>query len=53
MADNSDIIKKGEVLFSQGEIPTELYLLQKGSLEILSASDEFEGLDSSIIPSTL
>ncbi len=44
-----DLIKKGETLFVQGDIPGGIYLLQSGSMEILSASDEFNGLDKSII----
>ncbi len=50
MATNTaEMIKKGEVVFLQGENPSEFYLLQSGSLEILTASEEFNGLDSDII----
>ncbi len=42
-------VKKGDVLFYQGNIPKEIFFLQDGALEILSASDEFDGLDPSII----
>lgn len=42
-------VKKGEVLFYQGSAPKEIFFLQSGALEILSASDEFNGLDKSII----
>jgi hypothetical protein len=48
MPDNR-ILKKGEVLFLQGENPVKLYMLQEGEIEILSAPEEFVGLDSDII----
>ncbi len=48
MPDNR-ILKKGEVLFLQGENPIKLYMLQEGEIEILSTPDEFLGLDSDII----
>ncbi len=50
MADNAgQQIKKGDVLFYQGKVPGEIFFLQSGALEILSASDEFNDLDPSII----
>jgi len=48
MPDNR-ILKKGEVLFLQGENPVKLYMLQEGEIEILSTPEEFIGLDSDII----
>ena len=48
MPDNR-ILKKGEVLFLQGENPVKLYMLQEGEIEILSAPEEFIGLDSDIV----
>jgi hypothetical protein len=42
-------IKKGEILILQGEEPQFIYYLQSGSVEILSAPSEYEGLDSKII----
>lgn len=48
MPDNR-VLKKGEVLFLQGENPVKLYMLQEGEIEILSAPEEFLGLDSDII----
>jgi len=47
MADRT--LQKGEALFVQGEQPQSLFMLKQGSLEILSASSEFEGLDAGII----
>ncbi|MCP4131081.1 MAG: cyclic nucleotide-binding domain-containing protein [bacterium] len=44
-----NVLKKGEILFLQGTMPDGLYLLQQGSLEILLASEEFNGLDADII----
>lgn len=49
MADGSLTLKAGDVLFVQGENPSGLFMLQDGTLEILSASDEYDGLDRSII----
>jgi len=49
MAESAVVLKKGETLFIQGDIPSELYLLQSGSLEILSAPRDYEGLDREII----
>ncbi len=49
MADSSLSLKAGDVLFVQGENPSGLFMLQEGSLEILSASDEYDGLDRSIV----
>jgi hypothetical protein len=48
MPDNRTL-KKGEILFLQGENPVKLYMLQEGEIEILSAPQEFMGLDSDII----
>lgn len=42
-------IRKGEILILQGEEPRFIYYLQSGSVEILSAPSEYEGLDSKII----
>lgn len=42
-------VKKGEILILQGEEPRFIYYLQSGSVEILSAPSEYEGLDSKII----
>ncbi len=49
MAGTVERLKKGDVLFAQGEKPRDLYMLQEGSLEILTASEEFEGLDRNIV----
>ncbi len=48
MPDNRTL-KKGELLFLQGENPVKLFMLQDGEMEILSTPDEFIGLDSDII----
>jgi hypothetical protein len=47
MADRT--LQKGEALFIQGEEPRSLFMLKQGSLDILYASSEFEGLDAGII----
>ncbi|MCU0846839.1 MAG: cyclic nucleotide-binding domain-containing protein [Spirochaetes bacterium] len=49
MADGGDRIQKGSVLFLQNETPQYIYMLQSGSMEVLSASREYNGLDKSII----
>ncbi|HQL83354.1 MAG TPA: cyclic nucleotide-binding domain-containing protein, partial [Spirochaetota bacterium] len=49
MAESVEQLKSGNVLFVQGEKPSCLYMLQSGSIEILSASDEYDGLDRSIV----
>lgn len=49
MAENQEILRKGEVLFLQGEMPTFFCYLHSGNLEILSAPEEFNGLDRNII----
>ncbi|MBP7735376.1 MAG: cyclic nucleotide-binding domain-containing protein [Spirochaetes bacterium] len=49
MADSALTFKAGDVIFVQGENPSGLFMLQNGTLEILSASDEYDGLDRSII----
>ncbi len=49
MANNVESLKSGDVLFVQGETPSEMYMLNSGTLEILSTSDEFNGLDRDII----
>jgi len=50
MADGKPLtVKAGEVLFLQGEFPKGLFFLQSGTLEILSAEAEYEGLDQEII----
>ncbi|TFH42414.1 MAG: cyclic nucleotide-binding domain-containing protein, partial [Chrysiogenales bacterium] len=49
MAGTVERLKKGDVLFAQGERPKGLYLLQEGSLEILATSEEFDGMDRSIV----
>jgi len=48
MPDNR-ILKKGEVLFLQGENPVKLYMLQEGEIEILSTPGEFIELNTDII----
>lgn len=42
-------IKKGEILIKQGEEPSYMYYLQNGSLEILSASPEYEAMHIDIL----
>ena len=49
MAESVESLKPGDVLFVQGEKPSGLYMLQSGTLEILSTPDEYDGLDRSII----
>ncbi len=49
MAESVEQLKSGDVLFAQGEKPSCLYMLQGGTIEILSASDEYDGLDRSIV----
>ncbi len=46
-----EIIKAGDVIIVQGQIPKYMYYLHNGAVEILSAPREFEGLDSAIIAS--
>ena len=48
MPDNR-IIRKGEILFQQGETPEKIYLLQSGEIEILSTPEEFLGLNKNIV----
>jgi CRP-like cAMP-binding protein len=42
-------MRPGDLLFIQGEAANGLYMLQSGTVEVLSASDEYNGLDRSII----
>jgi len=49
MAEKTSLIKKGEVLIAQGETPSRIFYLQKGSVELLSAPEEYSGLDRNII----
>ncbi|HOO71470.1 MAG TPA: cyclic nucleotide-binding domain-containing protein [Spirochaetota bacterium] len=50
MPDKSgELLKKGQVLFAQGEIPREIYVLDDGSLEIIASPDEYNGLAPDII----
>ncbi|MBN1531052.1 MAG: cyclic nucleotide-binding domain-containing protein [Spirochaetes bacterium] len=50
MADNRQRqLKAGDVLFAQGETPEGIYMLESGTLEVLSAPDEYNGLDRSIV----
>ncbi|OHD64865.1 MAG: hypothetical protein A2176_06030, partial [Spirochaetes bacterium RBG_13_51_14] len=49
MAESAQNLKSGDILFVQGENPNGLYMLQDGTLEILSAPDEYNGLDRSIV----
>lgn len=42
-------LKKGDILFMQGETPDKLYYMQKGSIEILLAPQDYAGLDKRII----
>jgi hypothetical protein len=49
MAESVENLKSGDVLFAQGESPSGLFMLQNGTLEILSASDEYNGLDRNIV----
>ncbi|HOE21237.1 MAG TPA: cyclic nucleotide-binding domain-containing protein, partial [Spirochaetota bacterium] len=48
-SNDTEKIRKGEILIVQGEEPRFIYYLQSGSVEILSAPSEYEGLDSTII----
>jgi CRP-like cAMP-binding protein len=49
MAGSAEQLKNGSVLFVQGEKPSGLFMLQSGTVEILSASDEYDGLDRGIV----
>jgi len=51
MADKAEQLRSGDILFVQGEKPSGLYMLDAGTVEILSASDEYDGLDRGIIMS--
>ena len=42
-------LKKGEMLFHQGDAPEKIYLLQSGEIEILHTPEEFIGLNRNII----
>jgi CRP-like cAMP-binding protein len=42
---NAEIIKTGELLIVQGSEPQYIHYLNKGSMEILSAPEEFDGLE--------
>ncbi len=46
---NQETLKKGDLLIIQGEEPKYIYYLMSGSLEILSAPEEFDGLDKGLI----
>jgi len=48
---NKERLKKGDILFLQGEEPRFLYYLHEGTLEILSCPQEYEGLAKDIIVS--
>jgi hypothetical protein len=48
---NKEIIKAGEVLIVQGQVPKYMYYLHSGAVEILYSPKEFEGLDPVIIAS--
>jgi hypothetical protein len=47
--ERSENLKCGEILFVQGEQASSLFTLHEGAVEILSASDEYNGLDRSIV----
>jgi hypothetical protein len=49
MSENVENLKSGDVLFAQGESPSSLFMLQNGTLEILSTSHEYNGLDRGIV----
>lgn len=49
MADNVQNLTNGDILFVQGEPVRSLFMLQSGTVEILSASEEYNGLDRSIV----
>ncbi len=44
MSEAGNLLKKGGILFMQGEMPGEIFMLQSGALEILGAGEEFTGL---------
>ncbi len=46
---DSRVLRKGEVLFTQGENPTRFFIMQEGEVEVLSAPEEFMGLDGDLI----
>ncbi|MFW5771160.1 MAG: Crp/Fnr family transcriptional regulator [Spirochaetota bacterium] len=46
---NQETLKSGDLLIIQGEEPKYIYFLMSGSLEILSAPEEFDGLDRGLI----
>lgn len=46
---NTEKIQKGTLLVLQGQEPKYIYYLTKGKMEILSAAEEFAGLDAKII----
>lgn len=46
---DSRVLRKGEVLFTQGENPTRFFIMQEGEVEILSAPEEFRGLDGDLV----
>lgn len=45
----SRILKNGDILFTQGENPTRFFIMQDGEVEVLSAPEEFMGLDGELI----
>jgi CRP-like cAMP-binding protein len=50
MADNNgELLKKGQILFAQGESPREIYALVDGTLEIVASPAEYTGLDRNIV----
>lgn len=52
MADERrEVVKSGQMILIQGEMPAEFIMLQDGVLEVLIASGEFAGLDGGIIAS--
>lgn len=50
-SNNKELVEKGKILIAQGETPGFIPFLQKGIVEILSASNEFDGLDPQIVAS--
>lgn len=46
---DSRVLNKGDILFTQGENPTRFFIMQDGEVEVLSAPEEFMGLDGELI----
>ncbi len=47
--ERKEVLKNGQIILLQGQVPVDFVMLHSGSVEILGASDEYNGLGSDII----